>query len=233
MFNFSFLKKEIEELQEKGPSVKSKGLDKTQISINSIQSTEIPCNGKLNIVIMDDDSFMVMSMKRDIMQLKKTIKSDEYDGVIAAVEEKYGPDVRDRVNEFSATYNPDNYNITTFTGTKCGFEMIKSIKETDCNIDFAIMDIVLGGIVIDENDMFVSVDGIDVTKEMLDKYGYHVNVLISTGCSMKDSKEEHKLNTIIGNRPNVNVYIKGLDANVRLGDILVLLSGAWIEERSK
>lgn len=232
MFGFNLFKKEIEELEEKGPSVKSKGLDKSQISIDNIEIKPMPENGKKNIVIMDDDSFMMMSIRRDIMQMSQTIDSAEFSGILASISERYGQDVANEVWDFAMSFNLDDYNIVTFTGTKCGFELIKTIEETPHlpRIDFAILDIVLGGIVIDENEMFVSVDGLDVAKKMLDKYDDHVNILISTGCSLKDSKEENKLNTTIGDRPNVNIYIKGLDSNVRIGDLLVLLSGERIEK---
>ena len=230
---FSFFKKKVPEIKEKGPSVKSKGLDKSQISIDSIIAKEIP-NDKLNIVIMDDDSFMAMSVKRDINQLRATIDGEEFPHILDSIRERYGQSVVDDVIDFSITFNINNYNITSFTGSKCGFEVLKTLDNLPkgTKIDYAVLDIVLGGIVIDENEMFVSVDGLDVTRRMLDIFDDHINILISTGCSMKDSKEEYKLNNLIGDRTNVNIYIKGLDFNVRVGDLLVLLSGERIESRN-
>ena len=229
---FGFLKKEIQEL-EKGPSISSKGLDRTQISIDNIEGKTLPDNGKKNIVIMDDDSFMAFSFERDIKSLNNIIQTDEIKEIMYYINIRYGSVVLNKIQEFIKQFDSSNYNIIQFTGNKCGFELIKTIDDTKNVIDYAILDVVLGGLVIDKNDVFVSVDGLDVAKKILDRFESKVNILISTGCTMKDSKEDYKFKNTIGDVSNVNIYIKGLDISARLGDILVLLSGVEIDKGFK
>lgn len=228
MFGFTLFKTEIEEIQ--GPSIQSKGLDKSQMYLSSIEFKEI-LSDKPNILLMDDDSFWMSSLKRDLKQLHTTINDqEEMDEILKYILESYGTIALEHLKKFISNFDINNYNIISYTGIKCGFEVLKSIESTKSTIDFAILDIVLGGIVIDENNAFISVDGIDVAHKLLEKYNNSINILISTGCSLKKSKEEYKLNDLIGKKPNVNIYIKGLDIAPRLGNILLLLSGYRFEE---
>lgn len=214
--------------EEIKPSVESKGLDETQLYKAGITSTEIPNNGKENIILMDDVHFMNKSIARELQRLRDNLNQiDTACKVFHNIEERFGPDISAAVMKWTETFDIKNYNIIQFTGDKCGYEVIQSVSESNAVIHYAILDIILGGVVINEEDAFQIIDGIDVGKFLIDNYP-PARIMFHTGCSMNNSKEEAKYNKLIGCNTNVHVTIKGLDHIERYADMLILLSGVQV-----
>jgi hypothetical protein len=207
------------------PSVVSKGLDETQLYRKGIISQELPANGKYNIVLMDDVHFMNKSLAREIERLPDAlIDIQTSDKIFKNIEDRFSKGFANRVKRFAESFDINNYNILQFTGEFCGYEVIQSVTESNSNIDFAILDIILGGVVINEEDKFTIIDGIDVGKFLIDQYP-PVRIMFHTGCSMNNSKEEAKMKNLIGENDNTHVTTKGLDHIERYADILIMLSG--------
>lgn len=221
MLNF-FKKKEKPEIK---PSVQSKGLDETQLYKAKVESKEIPNNGRKNIILMDDVHFMNESLQREIKRIPDLLsRKDMVERVFKNIKERFGNSCIKEIEKWASRFDISDYNFILFDTDKCGYQVIQSCKDSNSKVDFAILDIILGGVVIDDEESFVIIDGMDVGKSLIEMYP-DIRIMFHTGCSMNNSKEEVKYKALIGDNPNVNVTIKGLDHIERYADMFIMLSG--------
>ena len=93
-------------------------------------------------------------------------------------------------------FDIDEYNIVEFHGDRCGFEIMASMKNPESGpINLAILDIILGASMLNDDDELVGVDGIDVAVEIRKKFP-KATIMFNSGCVLGFSKESRKLNDL-------------------------------------
>jgi ActR/RegA family two-component response regulator len=209
----------------KTPSDLSLGHKK--FSLNDIAIKDIcSSSGSKNIIIMDDDHFTTYVLEQALHSLSQLKYSEEATNEIITLAKQKNMDAQTikKIQETIDAFNIEDFNITIFNDDKCGFEVTKSLNNTNCSVEYAILDVVLGGIVLDEeNDKFLFIDGLDVCTELKKKYP-NCKVLINTGCPLEDSREGVKAKKLSKKYPDIMYYIKGINPIDRYIALLLLFA---------
>lgn len=217
---FPKLKRNNEDLER---SLTRKSTVKESLKLSSLQPYPLPCNGLKNIVLMDDQYYPIVTLKRAVHNIATIKENPDFFKAILEKSELNGRDssaVEFTINNFHI----EEYNIVEYTNDRCGFELINSIKHPDSGpINLAILDIILGASLLNDEDELVGVDGIDVAVEIRKKYP-KATIMFNSGCVLGMSKESRKLEDLDDKIQPYSFSDKPFDNDLWLIDTAVALS---------
>lgn len=192
--------------------------DKSDDNINSlnkkfedIPTIIIPQNDKKNILILDDNEESGHVTILDLKMLN-TISEKIRTDCIDSLSDKHKTFVS-TLNQNSITklkdFSIDDFNIILVTGSMAAFSIFEAL-DNGLNIDYAILDILLGGNNIYKGKPCV-LDGIDVVNKLV-THNKYVKYLFYSGCSINsDTDENIKFKNLMGENINKYLIIKNKD----------------------
>jgi CheY-like chemotaxis protein len=236
-FNFTFLKNEAENFESDERLRKLEERVQTKRSFDAylvnVKGKEISGNEHQKIIIViDDSSTMILSVERDFKRIAQIASylngnSDEDKNFLKLREEirRRYPSKEKEFIEFLKRYKEIDYSVTYFETERCGFEFLKSLSEYKGKIDYAIVDITFGSLLIDENEKMVSLDGIDVAVKIRERYP-DAKILFNTGYDLSDpdNSQAHKIKILGEKIGNFRYTLKSINPYERLCDIVEMLS---------
>ena len=165
---------------------------------------------KPTLLLADDHPGALYQINEDV----KTILDKKID----IPSQDLNDDIKKRILNYKLNYL--DFNIITFK-TEYAPYLIKKICD-QVRIDLAVLDIIFGGTVINNDNDILMMDGIDVAENLIKKHDS--KILFYSGCTLNSTTSEaQKLNSLINNKnKNNNIYItdKDLDDNIRLSNML-------------
>lgn len=154
-----------------------------------VELVEVPNNGKINLVIMDDNVAAGEITKKEIIKLSKIAKSINDAGL-----GNLSKNTKDFIQKLTnkqliklTRFDINNYNIIMCTGKMAAFQVMNLLDE-GVKIDKAFLDIILGGYNI-YHGKGVILDGIDVAESLL-KANPETDIVFYSGCSLDDDSVE-------------------------------------------
>jgi len=189
----------LKELQSKLPNIDNiEKIDIASLNLN---------NGNLKILISDDHPGALFQMKSDI----KAVLEKKYE--FFNIDDK----IKEKIENLNFSINTDLIQIGSELAP---YKIIDLIENQNLIIDFAILDIVFGGVVLKDNKSFFY-DGIDIAKSILKKNNKAI-ILFYSGCTLNDKTEEAiKLKNMLNDyADNLFFTDKDLNDNVRLDSII-------------
>jgi hypothetical protein len=205
-----------------------KGLDKATLTRDAVPVLAYKHTDKKNILVMDDSPIMTMLIEKDLHKMFNN-KDKVLDSLLKEMNRRQYTETKiSQVLDVFYSLKEENYTITISNGDKCGYSVKNTVEQNpDFIVHYAILDIILGGIIINERDEFEYVDGIDVGEVLLKKY--NTNVLFHTGCSLDGSKESLKLQELNTKYNNFFCTIKNINPYERMLDIILLLGMDYVK----
>jgi hypothetical protein len=205
-----------------------KGLDKATLTRDAVPALTYKHTDKKNILVMDDSSIMTMLIEKDLHRIFNS-KDKVLDSLLKEMNRRQYTETKiSQVLDVFYSLKEENYNITISNGDKCGYSVKNTVEQNpDFIVHYAILDIILGGIIINERDEFEYVDGIDVGEVLMERYS--TNVLFHTGCSLDGSKESLKLQELNTKYNNFFCTIKNINPYERMLDIILLLGMDYVK----
>lgn len=235
---FNFIKKliisnrpeEIESLLDDKDIERIKNEMKATFINKTYNLIDNPAPYKKTILIMDDNYGSVLMLKNDIDVIDnlaaflrgQEMRSARFKGLETNLIELLTQSDIDFLKNFYKT----NYNIILATSDMAGFQVIDSLRYNNLKVDFAMLDLILGGYK-HEDDVTFTVDGIDVAAE-LKKTNPGVHYFFYTGCAFGvHSKELIKYKKLFNGEDIRDVTIfKGPFLQERSLNIIKLLQGS-------
>lgn len=181
---------------------------------------EIPLinNGKPNILFMDDSFAVAEIMKSDI-ELFSSVKNHDFN-------DKRIKDLWESLNslqqQFLNDFDPHRYNFYFSTTNMCGFSVENAVNK-GIKFDGAILDIVLGGILLEEDRSARIIDGIDIAYQIKSTNPkFHFKMY--TACTLGEySEEATKYRKLFKSSIFEKVIYKNSDLNYRRKEMINLL----------
>ena len=154
---------------------------------------------RINLLIMDDSAEIISSLIDDLETLNE-----------------------------SNSINLDEYNIIAVSSRLAGFKVLEILKKApDINIDYALLDIVLGGKKVVDG-IRTMVDGVDIAIQLLKQYP-EVEILFFSGCIIESvSNTSHfttKFNDFTGDKLNDYMMPKDINFEKELKKLTNFLNG--------
>jgi hypothetical protein len=205
-----------------------KGLDRAALTREAVPALSYKRTNKKNILVMDDSPIMTMLIEKDLHKIFNN-KDKILDPLLKEMNRRQYTEIKmSQVLDILHSLKEENYIITIANGDKCGYAVKNTVEQNpDFIVHYAILDIILGGIIINEKDEFEYIDGVDVGEVLLEKY--NTNVLFHTGCSLDGSKESLKLQELNTEYNNFFCTIKSVNPYERVLDIILLLGMDYVK----
>ena len=194
------------------------------LNIDTVKDTPFPNNGLKNILLMDDQFFPILTLRRVFHTLSVLHNQPERKQEIVTKAMVSGRDV-EALTFAIDNFRQENFNIFEYTDDRCGFEVIASLRNPDSGpIHLAILDIILGAGLLDtKTNELISVDGIDVAVKLREKYS-NINIMFNSGCVLGLSKESYKLQQVEEKIAPYSYSDKPFDNDLWLIDAAVAVS---------
>ena len=150
--------------------------NKKTIQYDDIKPTASFDEKKFNILILDDNPGAVelINFEIDVILKKKKIVST----MTSKTRLKNTEIIKDLIES-----NNIDIDIQKISGNYALFKLDKLFEKESPRIDYAIIDIVFGGIIIKDNNKYI-LNGIDIAKK-IKEINPKVNIILFTGCDLE------------------------------------------------
>lgn len=207
---FSFFKKQ-EKIEENAFPIKKEKIPKIERTAQPIDQVYPAKNNNKNFIIMDDSYGSAMIINYDFEWLKTVAAKLNEDKDLSSSEQEFVSSINSNILSMLMEINFDNINVFVITGDMAAFSVINAMERNGLVPDIAILDIVVGGAIV-ENNKTIILDGIDVAKAIWDK-NKDANILFFTGCDIGKTSEEN-LKFLEMNKGDIYPYLILKDPNI-------------------
>ncbi len=203
--------------------VRPKDIKKTSTN-QPVQELHAFNNNKPNVLFMDDNFGVIELMKADI-EILASLYNDKLAYGSKNSDFRYEnlwDSLSEAQREFLKTFNPHNYNFYFVTTNTCGLAVENALKN-GMKFHGAILDIILGGIFLEDDGSARIIDGIDIAYQIR-KSNPKAYFKIYTACTLGEYSEESiKFKKYFNKHILDRTIYKNSDINKRREEIISLL----------
>lgn len=206
-----------------------------EIDIPTLDLDNVDWDKKI-VLIMDDNETIVFFIEQDFLVLQNLSEKLKSKTPLSISERRLINIIDDdnQLMNFLLDFNKDDYSLIKVTSEYAAFAIRNNIKRIK-RVDFAILDILLGGsIQDDETRQRINLTGIDVAKDIIDTVKKDVNLAFYTGCDLgKYSYETVMFKELLPDKKDLRNYVipKDMDIADRRVKVLKLLLGREVNDK--
>lgn len=223
--DFSILDTEETDVNSLLDSLEYKDVPDLENCIPEIDLSNIDWNKQI-VLLLDDNETVLYFLETDFIIFETLADKLNNKKYLTKVEEKlYERALGEGLMDFLLTFKKSNYEIIKISSAYAAFGLRKALKNIK-RIDFAILDILLGGVIQDdETSKRLNLTGIDTAKDLIEHCGS--KFCFYTGCDLgKYSPESLIFNKLFPNMSDLRNFVipKDMDLTERRLEILRLLA---------